>query len=64
MHAAYILEVDVAALIREEIDLIRQVDTIAIWFVVVECLLRHMASEALPTNELSAMGQREVRGES
>ncbi len=61
MDVANILEVDVAAFIREEIHLIRLVDTIAIGFVVVQRLITHMASEALSTDVLPAMGQREVR---
>ena len=60
LHIANVLEVDLTAFIWEGIDLVGLIDSIAKGFVIVEGLLAHMASEALPTDVLSAVGQGEV----
>ena len=47
LHVAHILEVDVAAFIWEEVDLICLIDSIAKGFVAVEGLLAVMSAETL-----------------
>ena len=54
LHVANILEVDVAACIWEEVDLICLVDSIAKGFVVVEGLLGVVTTETLSTYEFPA----------
>ena len=54
LHIANILEVDVAACIWEEVDLVGLVDSIAKWFVVIEGLLGVVSPETLTANEFPA----------
>ena len=58
LHVANILEVDVAAFIWEEIDLVCLVDSNAKGFVVVECLLAVMSTETLSADVVSVLGIR------
>ena len=60
LHVAYILEVDVAAFIWEEVDLVRLVDSIAKGFVIVKGPLALMSPEALTADVVSVLGIRKV----
>ena len=53
LHGAHIVEVDVAQPSREEVHLVCLVDAVAKGFVIVECLLAQMPTEALPAYEAS-----------
>ncbi len=54
LHVANILEVYVAALIREDVDLVCLVDATAKRFVVIEGLLGVVTTETLTANEFPA----------
>ena len=58
LHIANILEVDVAAFIWEEVDLVGLVDSIAKGFMIVEGLLAVMSAETLSADVVSAFGIR------
>ena len=56
LHVAYILEVYVAAFIREEIDLIGLINSIAKGFVIIEGLLAVVSAETLSADVVSVLG--------
>ena len=60
LHVAYILEVDVAAFIWEQVDLIGLIDAITIRLVIIEGLMAIMSAETLSADEVSAISHGKV----
>ncbi len=60
LHVANILEVDVAAFIREEVNLVGLIDSSAKGFVVVEVLLDVVSAETLSADEFPSSMLRKV----
>ena len=58
LHVAHVPEVDLAAFIREELDLVGLVDSSAKGFVIVEGLLAVMSPETLSAYVVSVLGIR------
>ena len=60
LHVTYILEVDVASSIREEVDLVRLIDASAKGFVIIEGLLAVVSAETLSADVVSVPGVGKV----
>ena len=60
LHVVHVPEVDVAAFIWEEIDLIGLIDSVAVRLVVIEGLLAFVSPEALTADVVSVHGVGKV----
>ena len=60
LHVANILEVDVAAFIWEQVDLVGLIDAVTVRLVVIEGLLTVMSAETLLADVVSVLGGGKV----